>query len=120
MNFVLAAFLQINDKWTRVLQGGELFIFSSTLAATAIGQRLLAAPGTRHAAAASAAAQEPLLPVFAVGALILTLVIATSLSAVASYHALSGKTLPNPKLIARGSLASAIAASVLSFYMSVA
>lgn len=127
LNFALAYFLNIQDRWLKVLKGGELFIFSSTLAATAIGQRLVDMnSGLSRTVKASAIGNSPplgtvapVLPAVAIAALIVILVLASGLSALAAFSSLNGTELPKPKRIVNGSVACAVSSSILSFYLSV-
>jgi hypothetical protein len=94
----------IDAGWHDVLRDGELFIFSTAVAASSIGD-VFFEQGTENSAARSAA----------LCTLFIVLVLSTALFGMASYRKLKGEGLENRRFSA-GSVGCACLAGILSYW----
>jgi hypothetical protein len=99
----------LNTRWFRVLRGGELYIFSTTLAATSISARLFDTKPATDVVTVS------------IAALVVIMLFATGLFALSAYTQLQPRGLSDRVSwrISGTSIGCAVATSVLSYIISI-
>jgi hypothetical protein len=134
VNFILAAYLKVPNRWMAVLKDGELFIFSSTVAATSLGQKLadFLSPNSRinqstliveestrvaDSVLVSHVSDSPVAGMIIIASLLLVMALSSALFALSSYYKLEKKEPPNPGFVVAGSVACAAMSSLFGFFL---
>lgn len=105
LTFAVVRVFHLPTRWFEVLKDGELFIYSTTLSASAIGAVMLDSKLQRTA------------PFVAFWFLVLMLMFSTVLFGVSSYLKLTHQSPAKPRVVSASSVVCAVLVSAASYYL---
>lgn len=124
LNFILVKLLVINISWYKILKDGELFVFSSAVSASAIGDTFFRHTGNISTVAKVSAA-SPTTQASIIGsasneitmfALLIVLILSAFLFAISSLLKFQNQSPPDEKLFSCSSIACAALSTLLSYF----
>ena len=103
LNFFLVKVARVTTTWHKMLKDGELYIFSSTIAAASIGKEFLDS------------SSKDLTSTVTVFALIIILMLSAAMFSLSSFLKFREESCLDEKLFSGGSISCAIVAGILSY-----